>query len=165
MKNHRITALVAIVVAFASGQSTQPGGGSSASLSHPTSAETLQCKLYPDRVYRFEVTGVSNGISEKQMLLLWIEPVTPRSEIPGWYLQRAPWNGITSFDNTTGAWEGTGQIGNPRWPPHASDVLNVAVTVVEAKVAQKLLAEPGVVVRIRLPGTVADIARNVRVGL
>ena len=140
-------------------QSERPG-----SLISPRSAEIVRCWLDPDHVYRFHVNGIMPDLSRDQRLLLWVEPVSPPSETAGWYLQRG-FNGIMKFNPTNGEFRGIGQIGNPAWPPHVSDTLNVAITAVDAKEASLLLSEPGVVTRRSLPGTVLDAAWKARVGL
>jgi hypothetical protein len=136
----------------------------SVSLFHPKSGENVHCTRYADGVYRFAVVGTSIGLSDRLTLLLWIRPVKPPSETPGWYLQRLPVNGITKIE-PDGSWEGIAQIGNVQWSLHAGEVLDVAVTVVDVESANRLLAKSGVVTSIYLPGVVSDIASGVRVKL
>ena len=130
----------------------------------PKSMATAKCKLGGDGIHRFPVSGTSTGLSNRLALLLWIKPVKPPSERPGWYLQRLPGNGITSL-LPDGRWEGIAQVGNTVWPPHAGDVLDVAVAVIDSASATRLLNEPGVVTRVSLPGVAADVASGVRVEL
>jgi hypothetical protein len=136
----------------------------SVSLFRPKSGEGVLCTRYGDGVYRFSVAGTSSGLSDEFRLLLWVKPVNPPSDTPGWYLQRLPNNGIGKV-NPDGSWEGIAQIGNVQWPPHAGDVLDVAVTAVNIDNAKKIEAEPGVITRIDLPGVASDIASGVRVEL
>jgi len=137
---------------------------SSVSLVTPTSGEEVRCIRYGDGIYRFSASGTSTELSGRLRLLLWVKPVRPSSETPGWYLQRPPINGISKI-KPDGSWEGIGQIGNIQWPPHAGDVFDVAVTVVDVESANQLLVEPGVVVRIDLPGIASDVASGIRVKL
>jgi hypothetical protein len=139
-------------------------GAASVSLFRPKSGEGAFCTRYGDGVYRFSVVGTSSGLSDEFRLLLWVKPVNPPSDTPGWYLQRPPGNGIREV-KPDGSWEGIAQIGNVQWPPHAGDVLDVAVTVVNIDTAKKLEAEPGVVTRTGLPGVASDVANGVRVEL
>lgn len=135
------------------------------SLFQPRSGEEVHCSRYGDGIYRFSVEGVSKGIAGGNLqLLLWVKPVDPPSETPGWYLQRLPINGIVGI-KPDGAWEGIGQMGDAQWPPHQGDILDVAVTVVKPETAQGLLAEMGVVTRMALPGTTSDKALGVKVRL
>ena len=136
----------------------------SVSLFRPKSGEKVNCKRYADGVYRFSVIGISAGLSDKLRLLLWVRPVAPPSETPGWYLQRPPVNGVSGV-KPDGSWEGIAQIGNIQWPPHVGDILDVAITVVDVQNANRLLAEMGVVTRVNLPGIASDIASGVRVEL
>jgi hypothetical protein len=138
---------------------------SSVKLFRPRSGEKMHCRLYGDGIYRFSVEGISQGVGGGGFqLLLWAQPVKPPSETPGWCLQRGPINGIHSV-KSDGSWEGIGQIGNPEWPPHDGDILDVAVTVVESEIAERLLATQGVVTRISLPGITSDKALGVKISL
>lgn len=161
------------VVKFAVAVSTLPSKPSiertvmsrvSVSLFRPKSRERVHCIRYADGVYRFSVVGTASGLPDKSRLLLWVRPVRPPSETPGWYLQRPPVNGIGEV-KTDGSWQGIAQIGNVQWPPRAGDVLDLAVTLVDAETANRLLAEPGVVTHINLPGIASDIASTVIVEL
>jgi len=136
----------------------------SVSLFRPKSRERVHCIRYADGVYRFSVVGTASGLPDKARLLLWVRPVKPPSETPGWYLQRLPVNGIGEV-KIDGSWQGIAQIGNVQWPPHEGDVVDVAVTIVDAETANGLLAEPGVVTRVNLPGIASDIASAVVVKL
>ncbi len=137
----------------------------SVSLFQPRSGEEVHCRRYGNGIYRFSVKGISKEVTGSGLqLLLWVKPVNPPSETPGWYLQRRPINGIHTV-KLDGSWEGIGQIGNAQWPPHQGDILDVAVGVVESETAQRLLATPGVVTRIHLPGITSDKALGVRVRL
>lgn len=139
-------------------------GSASVSLFRPKSGEKVHCTRYADGVYRFSVVGTSTGLTNGFRLLLWMRPVNPPSETPGWYLQRLPVNGIEKVE-PDGSWEGIAQIGNVQWPPHAGDVLDVAVTVVDVDRAKRLGGELGVVTCIVLPGIASDVASGVRVEL
>jgi hypothetical protein len=136
----------------------------SVSLFRPKTSEKVHCARYADGIYRFSVVGSSKGLSDRLKLLLWIRPENPPSETPGWYLQRPPVNGIGEVE-TNGSWQGIAQVGNEQWPPHEGDILDVAVTIVDVKTANQLLAEPGVVTRINLPGITSDIALSIVVKL
>jgi hypothetical protein len=142
----------------------QVGASLSVSLFRPKSGEKAHCTRYADGVYRFSVVGTSTGLTNGFRLLLWVRPVNPPSETPGWYLQRLPVNGIEKVE-PDGSWEGIAQIGNVQWPPHAGDVLDVAVTVVDVDRAKRLGGELGVVTRTVLPGIASDVASGVRVEL
>lgn len=138
----------------------------SVSLFRPRSGEKVYCRRYEnDGAYRFSAEGMSEGVVEGGLqLLLWARPVSPPSEIAGWYLQRPPINGIASVE-PDGSWRGIGQIGNAQWPPHEGDILDVAITVVDAETAQHLLGAPGIVTRIDLLGITSDKALEIKVGL
>ncbi|MCP4524303.1 MAG: PASTA domain-containing protein [Aestuariibacter sp.] len=133
-------------------------------LLHPRTHERVVAKRYPDNVYRFRANGTTSGLLEKYRLLLWVRPIDPPSETPGWYLQRAPMNGIIDI-NVDGTWSGFAQIGNSVWPPNNGDTVDIAVTVANVEDANNLLSDPGVVTRNSLPGRPYDIAQNVTVRL
>ena len=87
-------------VAVGSGSQEGRGEGPSVSLFRPKSNEAVRCRRYADDIYHFSVVGTSSGLAGKFKLLLWVKPVEPPSETPGWYLQRAPVNGISKGDIT-----------------------------------------------------------------
>ena len=160
----KTSVLVAGLVTLACGlQIRADRSDRSLSLLHPKNAETIRCQLHPDNTYRFSVSGISKGISKYETVLLWVQPVNPQSETPGWYLQRG-FNGIRKFE-PTGEFQGIGEIGNRQFPPRAGDTMNVAVMVLDIRVAERLLSERGVVTCVNLPGEVTDVAWKVRVGM
>lgn len=136
----------------------------SVSLFRPKSGDQVHCTRNPDKVYRSSVEGTSTGLSADLRLLLWVRPVNPPSETPGWYLQRPPSNGISRVE-PDGSWEGVAQIGNAQWPPHEGDVLDVAVTVADKETASQLMAEPGGGIRDQPVGIASDMASDVVVTL
>jgi len=137
-------------------------GKASVSLFRPKGGESVKCTRFPDGTYHFSALGKVSVLLPNMRLLLWIRPVKPPSETAGWYLQRPPINGIHQV-NQDGSWEGTAQIGNAMWPPHTGDILDVAVTIAPENQVQQLLATPGVVTSVSLPGISSDIALGVRV--
>ena len=130
----------------------------------PRAGDTVRCVLDVDHVCRFRVSGMVKELPKDRRLALWVQPVSPASETPGWYLQTG-FNGITQFNSVTGDFQGVAQIGNPRWPPQAGDILNLAITAISVEEVESLMAERGVVTRRTLPGTTIDLAGNVRVRL
>lgn len=138
-------------------------GAPSVSLFQPKAGEKVRCVRGDDGIYRFSVRGTSSGTNGFR-LLLWVRPVSPRSETPGWYLQRPPANGISSVE-ADGSWAGIAQIGNLQWPPHEGDILDLIVTIADSDSANQLMAEAGVVVRYQPVGVVSDTASNVVVTL
>jgi hypothetical protein len=136
-------------------------GGVSVTLFRPKSGERAVCIRDGEGIYRFDVEGVSSGVyGEALALLLWVQPVSPRSETPGWYLQRAPVNGVRGPD-ADGSWKGVGQLGNRQWPPHGGDTFNVAIAVAPSDEAEELMARPGVVTRMDPVGFPSDAAMKV----
>ena len=116
-------------------------------LFQPKGGEKALCSRGGDNVYKFEVNGTSSGLSPNGYgLLLWMRPVRPPSETPGWYLQRPPANGIDRVE-ADGAWIGVAQIGNAQWPPHDGDILDIAVSIADKNTISNLMAEPGVLIR------------------
>jgi len=157
--------IVKFAVALAS---TRPEIGSSTTgpiavtIHKPASQATVEAHQSGDGSYQFTVMGICQGISSSMRLLLWVKPVNPPSETPGWYLQREPINGIHQI-NQDGSWNGIGQIGNKMWPPRTGDIIDIAVTIVPDEVAKELLSKTGVVISISLPGQAKAVAREVRV--
>lgn len=134
------------------------------SLFRPKSGNKVHCTRYPDRIYRFSVEGTSTRLSAELRLLLWVRPVNPSSETPGWYLQRPPANGISGIQ-PDGSWKGVAQIGNVQWPPREGDVIDIAISVTDSETANQLMAETGVVVKDEPMGIKSDVALGVVVTL
>ncbi len=143
-----------------------PPPGVSISLFEPASGAEASCPRYPDGTHHVRVTGTSTGLAGSADLapLLWIEPVSPPSDVPGWYLQRTPVNGIREV-RSDGSWEGIAQVGDAQWPPHHGDILNVAVSVADRATVNRLMGEPGVVIRPVPIGVCDARASNVVVSL
>jgi hypothetical protein len=121
-------------------------------LFQPKAGESVRCIRSADGTYSVSVSGTSSGLLAGDLkLLLWTKPVNPPSDVPGWYLQRAPIHGISRVE-PDGSWTGVARIGNAQWPPHEGDVVDLAVTIVDEQAANQLMAEGGVVVRDQLPG-------------
>lgn len=111
-----------------------------------------------DNIFRFEVEGTIQSIDlAKSALLLWVQPIQPPSDQPGWYLQRLPANGLQSISGNT--WRGVCQIGNQQYPPHDGDVVEVAASVVPTEEATRLEAKQGPVTAVALPGLVSRVVR------
>jgi hypothetical protein len=135
------------------------------SLFQPQAGASVRCVRSADGTYRVTVTGASTGVSAGDLrLLLWIKPVSPPADVPGWYLQRAPVGGISMVE-PDGSWSGVAQIGNAQWPPHEGDVVDLAISVVEKQTAEQLMAEGGVVVRDQPLGIKSTTASQVALTL
>ena len=107
-------------------------------------SEKVECAQTSEGVYSCSVSGISSGLSKGGLsLLLWVRPVSPPSDVPGWYLQRP---GIVKMDSD-GSWTGNLQVGNTQWPPREGDVIDLAVTVVGTQTMKQLLTEREVVIR------------------
>jgi len=161
--------MVTFGVSVSSSESGQqlgsPAGVPTAVLFDPKSGEAMYCARGGDALYRCAVRGTSTGLSVPGFgLLLWVKPVNPPSDEPGWYLERPPGNGIGGVDGK-GSWSGVVQIGNRQYPPHEGDVVDLAVSVVDDVTSNRLMAEPGVVVRDRPAGIYVDIASGVVITL
>lgn len=129
----------------------QPPLPISLSISEPQSGLGIKLTRHADNTYHFSVRGVSEGIANnsKVRLLLWVRPLDPPSKTPGYYLQRAPWNGVTVL-RTDGSWEGTGQLGSILNPPAEGNTFSMAVTAVDEHTANDLLNQSGVVTHVDL---------------
>jgi hypothetical protein len=140
---------------------TPPPSALAVTIFQPKAGEQARCSRGADGVYKFSARGTSAGLSTGGYgLLLWVRPVNPPSDTPGWYLQRPPANGIAKVE-MDGSWSGVAQLGNVQYPPHEGDVLDLAVTVADKDTVNKLLAEPGVVVRMEPVGIKSDTAPGV----
>jgi preprotein translocase subunit Sec61beta len=136
-----------------------PNTTSAVSFISPTSNGKVTLRADATGIYTFSVTGTSQGVKSSDLrLLLWVEPVKPASDIPGWYLQRNP-HGIASV-NADGSWTGKAQLGNTQWPPHNGDTFNLMVTAVSNNRAQELTARQGTVVLPYQEGESFDTAEN-----
>jgi hypothetical protein len=137
--------------------SSAPSYGT-ASIFSPTSGGEVALSRGADNVYRFEVQGAIDGVDlSKSTLLLWVQPIDPPSDQPGWYLQRLPANGIRSVSGDR--WRGVCQVGNQNYPPHDGDVVEVATTILASDEAQQFLARQGPITIVTLPGAVSKIVR------
>ncbi len=137
----------------------QQTGKATVSLSQPRRDGQLDCAPDAGGIFRCSAAGGVTGLSHEQTLFLWVKPVRPPSESAGWYLQRRP-NGITNQLGNT--WEGVVQVGNRDFSPQDGDIVDVAVSIAEAAVADKLMRETGVVIRPKPVGVANAISSNVR---
>ncbi|MDR3675518.1 MAG: PASTA domain-containing protein [Acidobacteriota bacterium] len=136
---------------------SSPSPRGSISIFSPKDGGEVVPKRGADNLFRFDVEGTIEAVDlTKSLLLLWVQPVEPLSDQPGWYLQRVP-NGIRSIAGTN--WRGVCQIGNQQWPPHAGDIVDVAASVVPGEEAARLLARQGPLTVIVLPGLASPVAR------
>lgn len=111
-----------------------------------------------DNIFRFDVEGTIKDVDlSRSSLLLWIQPIEPPSDQPGWYLQRLPANGVRSISGTT--WRGVCQLGNQQYPPHDGDVVEVAASVVTAEESKRLDARQGPITAVVPPGIVSQVVR------
>jgi hypothetical protein len=134
------------------------------SLFQPRSGESLRCSAGGDGIYRCAVRGTSAGpLANKLHLLLWVKPVSPPSDQFGWYLERSG-NGVETLD-ADGSWSGIVQVGNSQFPPHARDVIDVAVSTVDDETYRELMGRRGVVVEPEPRGLQTAVASNVLVSL
>jgi hypothetical protein len=137
----------------------------SLTLFRPRSGETIDCARGATGVYTCYADGTSQGITAANVrLLLWVRPVNPPAETPGWYLQRAPVTGVTKID-PEGSWTGVVQIGNAIFPPHVGDVIDLAVSAAPVPVANELMGSSGVVVEDQPVGATTQTATNVSIKL
>jgi hypothetical protein len=131
------------------------------SLGDPRAGQKAECVRGGDGLYRLSASGASSGLSGgKYGLLLWIRPINPPSDTPGWFLQRPPGNGISKVA-ADGSWIGTAQIGNAQWPPQEGNTIELAVTIAELDTIKNLMGEQGVVVRPQPVGVKTVTAPNV----
>jgi hypothetical protein len=131
------------------------------SLLQPQSGGELYCTRGGNGIYTSIIRGGSSGTTPDQFrLLLWLQPVNPRSDRQGWYLQRSP-NGVISPIEPDGSWTGVIQIGNAAWPPKEGHKFNVAVSVADIETANRLMGEVGEVMRMNPVGLSSSIASNV----
>jgi hypothetical protein len=135
--------------------SAQPSG--LVSIFAPKDGGEVVPKRGADNVFRFDVEGTIEDIDlTESTLLLWVQPIEPPSDQPGWYLQRLP-NGIRSIAGTN--WRGVCQIGNQEWPPHDGDIIEIAASVLPGEEANRLLARQGPVTVVALPALNSSVVR------
>jgi hypothetical protein len=116
-------------------------------------------------LHRASVAGlVPASIPASHRLLLWVRPVRPPSDSPGWYLQRPPGNGVSAY-SAGGSWDGVIQLGNREFPPNDGDVVDLAISVVSATEARALEAGAGAVTAPTPRGSQVAELRGVRVVL
>lgn len=120
--------------------------------------EQVSCPRGGDNIHRCSIKGTSSGMAAGGYgLLLWVRPVRPPSDTPGWYLQRLPANGVSTVQRD-GSWTGVAQLGSPSWPPTEGDIFDLAVSVAEIETINILMAESGVVMRSQPVGVKSDTA-------
>lgn len=140
---------------------TSPPSALAVTLFQPKGGEKVLCSRGGDNIYRLSVKGTSSGLSAGRYgLLLWLRPVKPPSDTPGWYLQRPPANGVNRIEGD-GSWIGAAQVGNAQYPPREGDVFDLAVSLADNETINKLMAEPGVVLRNQPVGVKSDTALGV----
>ena len=115
-------------------RSVSPQAGADLQLFEPKERGSLKCSRGLDGITRCDSSGIASDMAGMR-LLLWLQPVDPPSETPGWYLQRPPVNGIRRIE-TDGTWS-------------ANDEAN------------RLLSERGVVLRDSPEGTKVRTATHV----
>lgn len=124
-------------------------GPASVQLSNITNGDRLEPIPDANGIHTIKIMGKSSNIYCSGFeLLLWMKPISPPSERPGWYLQKSP-NGIAHL-NEDGSWEGTIQVGNSMYPPNNGDMVSILVNAIRKEEAISLLAENKVIV-IPLP--------------
>ncbi|HJP95861.1 MAG TPA: PASTA domain-containing protein [Candidatus Saccharimonadales bacterium] len=147
--------------AVAPRQTSDAGGsatGGAISIFSPKEGGEVDLKRGADNVFRFDVEGTIESIdSAKSSLVLWIQPIQPPSDQPGWYLQRLPANGIRSISGNT--WRGVCQVGNQQYPPHDGDVIEIAASVVPVEEVKRLEAIQGPLTTVVLPGVVSKVVQ------
>ena len=152
-------ALLLVLAPVAFGQAAPKQESRTVSFTQPRKDGQLECAPDPGAVFKCSVSGGTTAASQGQRLLLWVRPVQPQSESEGWYLQRRP-NGVT--DQSSSSWKGVIQLGNRDYPPHDGDVIDVAISVVDAATADGLMRKPGVVIErdpIGMPGAKSENVR------
>jgi hypothetical protein len=77
------------------------------------------------------------------LVLLWVEPVSKRSQNRGYYIQRGQ-EGVTRqpHPGVPSTWEGSIQIGNAKYPPCQGDTFNIIATLAHANDAAQLQNGP-----------------------
>lgn len=113
-------------------------------------------------LHRASVSGLVPGsLTGSHRLLLWVRPVRPAPDSPGWYLQRPPGNGVSAYA-AGGTWDGIIQIGNREFPPNDGDVVDLAISVVSATEARALETGAGAVTAPTPRGSQVAELRGVR---
>lgn len=135
----------------------------SLSLHAPKSNSTVALARSADGVFRLTVTGAMRVTTPTGdfRVLLWVRPVSPPSDTPGWYLQRPPINGVSGIAGD-GAWSGLAQVGNATYPPTTGGSVDVAASLTRPVEVSALFAESGIVTRPSPVGQVVATATNVR---
>jgi hypothetical protein len=130
----------------------------------PQAGGTVVSRPGGDGIHRINIEGTVSGVDlTARPLRVWIRPVEPPSDIPGWYLQRGPASGIVS---TAGdRWTAVAQLGNLQYPPYEGNIIEIAVTALPSEDALALDARQGPVVLGTLPGSPQSVVRSVRVTL
>ena len=127
-------------------------------ISSPRDGYDVVPRCGADKLFRFDVEGTIEGVDPaKFSLLLWVQPIEPPSDQPGWYLQRPPTNGIQSISGNR--WRGICQIGNQHYPPNAGDVIEIAASVVPVEEAMRLNSRKGPLTAVVIPGVVSRVMR------
>lgn len=145
----------------ASGRTAGAGASAAAraiSVFSPRDGGDVVPKRGADNIFRFDVQGTIEGADlANSSLLLWVQPIEPPSDQPGWYLQRLPANGVRSISGNT--WRGVCQVGNQQYPPYEGDVVEIAASVVPSAEATRLEARQGPMTAVVLPGVVSKVVR------
>jgi hypothetical protein len=140
---------------------TDPANRPAVGLFSPRSDQPLLCSRGPGRIGRCTVSGGSAGADGPDWrLILWLRPAAPASDVPGWYLQRPPGNGLTRVDSD-GTWSGTVQVGNPAYPPQDGWRVDIAISATRRELADRMMDAGDIVVRDSPEGAVVAVATSV----
>lgn len=137
----------------------RPPSNPTVELFEPKTGRRTAIMRRPDGAGSLTANGVWRGNNARFRLLLWMRPVQPPSDLPGWYLQRPPGNGISAGPD--GTWSGVAQIGSALYPPQEGYRVDVAVSVADSATVARLMAEAGVVVRPEPVGVASARATGV----
>ena len=127
--------------------STSPSSTSPSSTSSPIPAITLDLKSGDVIICSSTGNGATcaiNGTAQVPsgaQVLLWVKPVNPGSNIPGYYIQLSPLGVTQQPQAGASTWDGMIQIGDHDFPPCPGNTFNLIATLDDASTAATLIGQ------------------------
>src|SRR5215469_1811044 len=128
-----------------------PPSSPSPRITSPSSAASVSLVLHDgdEVICRSTANGAACQIQGQawvkpgMTVLLWVQPETPPSQTPGYYIQRVT-NGVTQQPQprTQSPWTGVIQIGSAQYAPCNGDTFDIIATVVRGGEAEIVQSQP-----------------------
>ncbi len=133
--------VLAGVLSFGTASALQTGSVK-ATIDAPRSASKVTLTRDGTGLWGFPVDVKAHGLGRNVVLLLWVNPINPSGD--GWYLQRGR-NGLGAIGADDASWSGRAQVGNVEYPPRNGQEFEIAISVLDKREAERLVAQRDIV--------------------